>query len=139
MQQSASTVKRLSLELGGNAPFIVFDSADLKSAVEGAVFSKFRASGQTCICANRILVQDKIYDAFVDKMSEEIDKKLCVGHGFAEGTTQGPLINKKSLEKVLDIRWMWSRWFNMVFENVDAVLSLDDRRSIWKNFCGRML
>ncbi|GAU93871.1 hypothetical protein RvY_05739 [Ramazzottius varieornatus] len=100
MQQSALTMKRVSMELGGNAPFIVFDSADLKAAVEAAVFCKFRASGQTCICANRILVQEKIYDEFVQKMGEEIEKKLKVGNGFDQSSTQGPLINRKALDKV---------------------------------------
>lgn len=88
------------MELGGNAPFIVFNSADLKAAVEAAVFCKFRASGQTCICANRILVQEKIYDEFVQKMGEEIEKKLKVGNGFDQSSTQGPLINRKALDKV---------------------------------------
>lgn len=106
IRQSACTVKRISLELGGNAPFIVFNSANLDAAVEAAVFCKFRASGQTCICANRILVQDKIYDAFVGKMAQEIDKKLHVGHGFEKGITQGPLISKKALQKVK----LW--WFS---------------------------
>lgn len=92
------------MELGGNAPFIVFNSAHLQTAVEAAVFAKFRASGQTCICANRILVQDKIYDAFVDKMAEEIDRKLRIGNGFEQDTTQGPLINQKALEKVSVVR-----------------------------------
>ena len=88
------------MELGGNAPFIVFNSADIQSAVEAAVFSRFRGNGQTCICANRILVQDKIYDEFVEKIAEEIKKKLIVGHGFVSGSTQGPLINQKAMDKV---------------------------------------
>ena len=88
------------MELGGNAPFIVFDSADIKAAAEAAVFCKFRGAGQTCICANRILVQEKIYDAFVEKMAEEIEKKLRVGHGFHSDSTQGPLISLKAVEKV---------------------------------------
>ncbi|XP_055342084.1 3-sulfolactaldehyde dehydrogenase-like [Paramacrobiotus metropolitanus] len=100
IQQSASTVKRMSMELGGHAPFIVFNSADIKAAAEAALFSKFRASGQTCVCANRILVQDKIYDAFADQLAELIDKKLRVGNGFESGTTQGPLISKKAIDKV---------------------------------------
>ena len=99
MQQCAPTVKKLSLELGGNAAFIVFDDADLDAAVEGVIASKFRNTGQTCVCANRILVQDKIYDAFAAKLAE----KLCglkVGDGSEPGVTQGPLIDEAALAKV---------------------------------------
>lgn len=99
MEQSASTLKRLSLELGGNAPFIVFDDADLDAAVEGAIASKFRNSGQTCVCANRFLVQDGIYDAFAEKLTEAA-KKLKVGNGMDEGVDQGPLINEDAVETV---------------------------------------
>jgi succinate-semialdehyde dehydrogenase/glutarate-semialdehyde dehydrogenase len=99
MRQSASTVKKVALELGGNAPFIVFDDADIDAAVEGAIFSKFRNMGQTCICANRILVQDGIYDAFAAKLTEGV-KKLKVGNGVEPGVMQGPLINKAAVEKV---------------------------------------
>ncbi len=99
MQQCASTVKKVSLELGGNAPFIVFDDADLDAAAEGAMASKFRNMGQTCVCANRILVQDSVYDAFAEKLSSRI-AKLKVGDGFEDGVTQGPLITMDALEKV---------------------------------------
>ena len=99
MRQSADTVKKLSLELGGNAPFIVFDDADLDAAVEGALASKYRNSGQTCVCANRILVQDGIYDRFAEKLAEAA-AKLKVGAGTEEGVVQGPLINEAALAKV---------------------------------------
>ncbi|MEX0697391.1 MAG: NAD-dependent succinate-semialdehyde dehydrogenase [Dongiaceae bacterium] len=99
MRQSASTVKKVALELGGNAPFIVFDDADIDAAVEGATFSKFRNMGQTCICANRILVQDGVYDAFSEKLAIAV-AKLKVGKGTDEGVVQGPLINKAAIEKV---------------------------------------
>jgi len=99
MRQSASTVKKVALELGGNAPFIVFDDADIDAAVEGAVFSKFRNMGQTCICANRIFVQDSVYDAFSEKLSAAV-ARLKVGKGTEEGVVQGPLINKAAVEKV---------------------------------------
>ena len=99
MQQSASTLKRLSLELGGNAPFLVFDDADLDAAVEGAIASKFRNSGQTCVCANRFLVQDAVYDAFAEKLAAAI-KKLKVGNGMDEGIDQGPLINDDAVDTV---------------------------------------
>ncbi|MBS0278845.1 MAG: NAD-dependent succinate-semialdehyde dehydrogenase [Proteobacteria bacterium] len=99
MKQCASTVKKVSLELGGNAPFIVFDDADLDAAADGAMASKFRNMGQTCVCANRILVQDKVYDAFAEKLSQRI-AKLKVGDGFEDGVTQGPLITEDAVEKV---------------------------------------
>ncbi len=99
MAQCADTVKKVSLELGGNAPFIIFDDADIDAAVSGTIISKFRNSGQTCICANRIFVQDKVYDAFVAKFTEAV-KKMKVGHGQDEGVELGPLINMKGLEKV---------------------------------------
>jgi succinate-semialdehyde dehydrogenase/glutarate-semialdehyde dehydrogenase len=99
MAQSAATMKKLSLELGGNAPFIVFDDADLDAAVAGVIASKFRNSGQTCVCANRILVQDGIYDRFAAALAAEV-AKLKVGNGAAPGTTQGPLINGAALDKV---------------------------------------
>lgn len=99
MAQSAPTVKKLSLELGGNAPFIVFDDADIDSAVEGAMASKFRNAGQTCVCANRIYVQDRVYDAFVSRFAAKV-KALKVGNGFEAGVTQGPLIEDAALEKV---------------------------------------
>ncbi len=99
MRQAASTVKKVALELGGNAPFIVFDDADLDQAVEGAVFSKFRNAGQTCICANRIFVQDAVYDAFSEKLASAVIK-LKVGRGTEVGVVQGPLINEAAVEKV---------------------------------------
>lgn len=99
MQQSSSTIKKITLELGGNAPFIVFDDADLDAAVEGCIISKFRNSGQTCVCANRIYVQDKVYDAFLQKLIPAV-KKLKVGNGLEKDTNQGPLINEKALKKV---------------------------------------
>lgn len=99
LAQSAPTIKKVSLELGGNAPFIVFDDADVDAAVKGAIASKYRNSGQTCVCANRILVQTGIYEAFTEKLTAEV-KKLKVGTGFEEGVQQGPLINQKAVEKV---------------------------------------
>jgi succinate-semialdehyde dehydrogenase / glutarate-semialdehyde dehydrogenase len=99
MQQSAVTVKKLSLELGGNAPFIVFDDADLDAAVEGAIVSKYRNAGQTCVCANRLYVQDGVYDAFADKLVAAV-KKLKVGNGVEPGVTQGPLIDADAVKKV---------------------------------------
>ena len=100
MQQCAGTLKKVSLELGGNAPFIVFDDADLDAAVEGAIASKYRNSGQTCVCANRILVQDGIYDAFADRFSAAVRQGLKVGNGLDEGVVQGPLINEAAVQKV---------------------------------------
>ena len=99
MAQSAPTVKKLSLELGGNAPFIVFDDADIDSAVEGAMASKYRNAGQTCVCANRFYVQDGVYDAFVAKFSAKV-RALKVGNGFEEGVAQGPLIEDAAVDKV---------------------------------------
>ncbi len=99
MAQSASTIKKVDLELGGNAPFIVFDDADIDAAVQGAMGSKFRNAGQTCVCANRILVQDSVYDAFAEKLAVEV-RKLKVGNGLEDGVTQGPLINAEGVEKV---------------------------------------
>jgi succinate-semialdehyde dehydrogenase/glutarate-semialdehyde dehydrogenase len=99
MQQCAGTLKKLSLELGGNAPFIVFDDADLESAVQGALASKFRNSGQTCICANRFLVQEGIHDAFVERLCEAV-QRLRVGDGLEPGISQGPLIDMAAVRKV---------------------------------------
>ena len=99
MRQSADTIKKLSLELGGNAPFIVFDDADLDAAAEGALASKYRNAGQTCVCANRIYVQDKVYDAFAAKLAEKI-KGFKVGKGSEAGVTIGPLIDEQGLKKV---------------------------------------
>ena len=99
MQESAYTVKKVSMELGGNAPFIVFDDADLDAAVAGAILSKFRNAGQTCVCANRILVQSSIYSQFIDKFTEKVES-LIVGNGIDEGVSVGPLINKGAIDKV---------------------------------------
>ncbi|MGH8760924.1 MAG: NAD-dependent succinate-semialdehyde dehydrogenase, partial [Burkholderiales bacterium] len=99
MRQSASTIKKLSLELGGNAPFIVFDDADLDSAVEGAMISKYRNAGQTCVCANRLYVQDGVYDSFVAKLAQKV-RGIKVGNGFDVGVTQGPLIDERAVAKV---------------------------------------
>jgi succinate-semialdehyde dehydrogenase / glutarate-semialdehyde dehydrogenase len=99
MAQCASNVKKISLELGGNAPFIVFEDADLDAAVDGAVICKFRNAGQTCVCANRIYVHEKIYDQFAEKYAAKV-KALKVGNGLATGINIGPLINAKALEKV---------------------------------------
>jgi succinate-semialdehyde dehydrogenase/glutarate-semialdehyde dehydrogenase len=98
-RQCASTVKKLSLELGGNAPFIVFDDADIESAVEGAMASKYRNAGQTCVCANRLYVQAGIYDSFIEKLSAKA-QALKVGNGFEAGVTTGPLIDDNALAKV---------------------------------------
>jgi succinate-semialdehyde dehydrogenase/glutarate-semialdehyde dehydrogenase len=99
MAQCAPSIKKLGLELGGNAPFIVFDDADLDKAVAGAMASKYRNAGQTCVCANRIYVQDKVYESFAQKLVAEV-KKMRVGPGTEEGVTTGPLINKAAVEKV---------------------------------------
>jgi len=99
MQQCAPTVKKLSLELGGNASFIVFDDADLDAAVEGAIASKYRNMGQTCVCANRLYVQDSVYDEFAQKLAAKV-AELKVGNGAEPGVLQGPLINEKAVEKV---------------------------------------
>ena len=99
MRQAAAGVKKVALELGGNAPFIVFDDADVDAAVEGAMISKFRNMGQTCVCANRIYVQAGVYDAFVERLAERVSA-LVVGEGTAPGVTQGPLITGEALAKV---------------------------------------
>ena len=99
LAQCAPTVKKTSMELGGNAPFIVFDDADLDAAVVGAMASKYRNTGQTCVCANRMLVQDAVYDAFVAKLIAAVEK-LKVGNGMDDGVTQGPLINPAAVAKV---------------------------------------
>ena len=102
MQECAPTVKKTSMELGGNAPFIVFDDADLDAAVAGAMFSKFRNAGQTCVCANRMLVQDGIYDAFAKKLVAAV-AKLKVGNGLEDSVTQGPMIDEKAVTKVEEL------------------------------------
>lgn len=99
MKQSSSTLKKLSMELGGNAPFIVFDDADIDAAVTGAIASKFRSSGQTCVCANRIYVQRGIYDSFVEKFTEKV-RGFKVGKAFEAGVTHGPLIHDRAVSKV---------------------------------------
>jgi succinate-semialdehyde dehydrogenase / glutarate-semialdehyde dehydrogenase len=99
VEQAASTMKRVSMELGGNAPFLVFDDADLDAAVEGAIASKYRNSGQTCVCANRFIVQEGVYDAFAEKLAAA-SSRLKVGNGLEQGTQQGPLIDDKAVAKV---------------------------------------
>ncbi|MGH6648570.1 NAD-dependent succinate-semialdehyde dehydrogenase [Aquabacterium sp.] len=102
MKQCAPTVKKLSLELGGNAPFIVFNDADIDAAVEGALIAKYRNAGQTCVCANRLYAQAEVYDQFVAKLSERV-AQMKVGNGFEAGVTQGPLIDDQALAKVEDL------------------------------------
>src|SRR5260370_10300364 len=99
MAQCAATIKKLSLELGGNAPFIVFEDADLDAAVEGAIASKYRNTGKTCVCTNRVLVQDSVYDAFAEKLVTAV-KKLKPAPGLEAGASQGPLIDNAAVEKV---------------------------------------
>ncbi|BAU73105.1 NADP-dependent succinate-semialdehyde dehydrogenase [Metapseudomonas furukawaii] len=99
MAECAKDIKKVSLELGGNAPFIVFDDADLDAAVEGALASKYRNAGQTCVCANRLYVQDSVYDAFTDKLKAAV-AKLKIGNGLMDGVTTGPLIDEKAIAKV---------------------------------------
>ena len=99
MKGAANNFKRLSLELGGNAPFIVFDDADIDRAVEGAIASKFRNGGQTCVCCNRILVQAGVYDAFAQKLASRV-AKMKVGAGTEEGVAIGPMINSAAIEKI---------------------------------------
>ena len=99
IEQCAPTVKKVSMELGGNAPFIVFDDADLDAAVEGAIASKYRNAGQTCVCANRLYVQSGVYDAFAQKLADAVGQ-LHVGNGVDPGVTQGPMIDTKAVEKV---------------------------------------
>ncbi|XP_034466532.1 succinate-semialdehyde dehydrogenase, mitochondrial [Hippoglossus hippoglossus] len=101
LKMAADTVKKTSMELGGHAPFIVFDSADIDKAVGGAMASKFRNSGQTCVCSNRFLVQSGIYDRFMEKLGRAMDTELRLGHGSEPDTTQGPLINSRAAEKVV--------------------------------------
>lgn len=99
MRQGAEQILKLGLELGGNAPFIVFDDADLEAAVDGAMISKYRNAGQTCVCANRLYIQEGIYDAFAAKLAKRV-RQMKVGDGFAEGVTTGPLIDRNALKKV---------------------------------------
>jgi succinate-semialdehyde dehydrogenase/glutarate-semialdehyde dehydrogenase len=102
LEQCAGTVKKVSMELGGNAPFIVFDDADINAAIEGAMISKYRNAGQTCVCANRILVQAGVYEEFSEKLVKAVST-LTVGNGLLEGTTQGPLIEGSAIEKVEEL------------------------------------
>ena len=99
MQQAAGTVKKVSLELGGNAPLIIFDDADLDRAVEGAVACKYRNAGQTCVCTNRIFVQDSVYDAFAERFARAVGE-MKQGNGFDDGVTVGPMITMAAVEKV---------------------------------------
>tara|TARA_Y100000746_G_scaffold25767_1_gene19641 strand:+ start:280 stop:1005 length:726 start_codon:yes stop_codon:yes gene_type:complete len=99
MRQSSEQIMKVSMELGGNAPFIVFDDADLDKAVEGALISKYRNNGQTCVCANRIYVQSGVYDEFAKKLAAAVNK-MTVGDGFQEGVSSGPLINSDAVKKV---------------------------------------
>jgi len=101
MEKAARTLKRLSLELGGNAPFIIFSDADMDKAIQGVMASKFRNAGQTCVCANRILVQDDIYDEFALRLTQAVARQV-VGDGMADGVTIGPLINSAAVDKVLE-------------------------------------
>lgn len=102
MEQCAKTVKKVTMELGGNAPFIIFDDADLDAAVEGVIAAKFRNAGQTCVCANRILVQDRVYDAFLEKLLVAV-AALNVGDGFTDAVQQGPLIDEAAIRKVEEL------------------------------------
>merc|ERR1711998_725890 len=99
MRQCSDQIKKVSLELGGNAPFIVFDDADIDEAVAGAMISKYRNAGQTCVCANRIYVRENIYEEFSKKLAEAT-RAMKVGNGFDDGVTTGPLIDQQALEKV---------------------------------------
>ncbi|MGY0399240.1 MAG: NAD-dependent succinate-semialdehyde dehydrogenase [Ostreibacterium sp.] len=122
MKQCADTVKKMALELGGNAPFIVFDDADIDAAVDGAMMSKFRNAGQTCVCANRIYVQDSVYDEFVTKLAVAVDK-IKVGNGMDDGVTQGPLINAAAIDKVKEhIADALSKGANLVKGGTDSEL-----------------
>ncbi len=133
MEQCAGTVKKMSMELGGNAPFIVFDDADLDAAVEGAMQSKFRNTGQTCVCANRVLAQSGIYDAFVEKLSAAV-AALRVGDGLQGETDQGPLIEEASLDKVQehiqDAVSKGARWFRAATSTSLAAFSTN--RPCWR-------
>ena len=102
MAECAATVKKTSMELGGNAPFIVFNDADLDAAIQGAMVSKFRNAGQTCVCSNRILVQEDVYDIFAQKLTAAVKSSLVLGNGMDEGVTTGPLIDEKAAHDVLD-------------------------------------
>ncbi|KAI5960325.1 uncharacterized protein KGF55_004617 [Candida pseudojiufengensis] len=128
MKQSSSTLKKLSLELGGNAPFIVFEDADLEKAVTGAIASKFRSSGQTCICANRLFVHESIYDEFTTKFVEKLKKDVKLGNGLDEGVTHGPLIHDRSMEKVRE------HIEDAVDKGAKVLLGGDKRPDLGENF-----
>ncbi|XP_058588830.1 succinate-semialdehyde dehydrogenase, mitochondrial isoform X2 [Neofelis nebulosa] len=127
LHHAAGSVKRVSMELGGHAPFIVFDSANVDQAVAGAMASKFRNSGQTCVCSNRFLVQRGIHDSFVKKFAEAIKTNLHVGNGFEERTTQGPLIDEKAVEKV-------EKHVNDAVSKGATVVTGGKRHQLGKNF-----
>ncbi|XP_067147014.1 succinate-semialdehyde dehydrogenase, mitochondrial isoform X2 [Apteryx mantelli] len=127
LKHAAGTVKRVSMELGGHAPFIVFDSANVDRAVAGALASKYRNSGQTCVCTNRFLVQKGIHDKFVEKFAKAIESKLHVGNGFDAKTTQGPLINEKAVEKV-------ERHISDAVSQGASIVTGGKRHSLGKNF-----
>uniref|UniRef100_A0ABI7ZD40 Succinate-semialdehyde dehydrogenase, mitochondrial n=1 Tax=Felis catus TaxID=9685 RepID=A0ABI7ZD40_FELCA len=127
LHHAAGSVKRVSMELGGHAPFIVFDSANVDQAVAGAMASKFRNSGQTCVCSNRFLVQRGIHDSFVKKFAEAIKTNLRVGNGFEERTTQGPLIDEKAVEKV-------EKHVNDAVSKGATVVTGGKRHQLGKNF-----
>jgi succinate-semialdehyde dehydrogenase / glutarate-semialdehyde dehydrogenase len=126
MSQSAQTVKKVALELGGNAPLIIFDDADLDAAVAGAMASKFRNAGQTCVCANRVLLQSGIHDAFVERFREAIES-LVVGSGFADGSQQGPLISADAVAKV-------ERHIADAVDSGAAVVTGGKRHALGQNF-----
>uniref|UniRef100_A0A8C6YV61 Succinate-semialdehyde dehydrogenase n=2 Tax=Nothoprocta perdicaria TaxID=30464 RepID=A0A8C6YV61_NOTPE len=127
LKLAAGTVKRVSMELGGHAPFIVFDSANVDRAVAGALVSKYRNTGQTCVCANRFLVQKGIHDKFVEKFAKAIERELHVGNGFDAKTTQGPLINEKAVEKV-------ERHISDAVSQGASIVTGGKRHSLGKNF-----
>ncbi|XP_054019987.1 succinate-semialdehyde dehydrogenase, mitochondrial isoform X1 [Dryobates pubescens] len=127
LKHAAGTVKRVSMELGGHAPFIVFDSANVDRAVAGALASKYRNSGQTCVCTNRFLVQKGIHDKFVEKFAKAIESELHVGNGFDAKTTQGPLINEKAVEKV-------ERHISDAVSQGASIVTGGKRHSLGKNF-----
>ncbi|XP_062425889.1 succinate-semialdehyde dehydrogenase, mitochondrial [Rhea pennata] len=127
LKHAAGTVKRVSMELGGHAPFIVFNSANVDRAVAGALASKYRNSGQTCVCTNRFLVQKGIHDKFVEKFAKAIESELRVGNGFDAKTTQGPLINEKAVEKV-------ERHISDAVSQGASIVTGGKRHSLGKNF-----
>ena len=119
-QQASVGVKKLGLELGGNAPFVVFDDADIDAAVDGAIVSKYRNMGQTCVCANRLYAQDKIYDQFVEKLSKKV-AAMKIGDGTEAGVVQGPLINMEAIDKVEALREAARGEDNLLYPIKDAL------------------